>query len=614
MDIAVFSLVKGKGLVRYVVNIVVFSREIDMIIWAASLLFVASMYFRYFRIEKWPVKLAILIMIPLLFLLYFGFTYTILYLLVLDGSLLTVLILESSEKKLCMKRGKAILLILVFLLVMAIPIELVALVRWVMSAYVPGAPFSDTSWNVVFLETQLSSILNPWLPRLMLIFLVSWIFRVLSQYYWNELKEFVTRVLKWTRDVSSNSQSPWLIDHVEHSKLTRWSPKLILAFSVFLAVLMGLYPYSNVVNPSQLTVGVDAGFYQRILDDMVKSNLVGSVSKAFSDPRSITHLFHLFVAGFTSSSTALRFTPIILSILLALTTYLLVKVGTENENLAATSAFISVFSFHTTIGINAGFYANWLALSFVNIAFAFTLLAFKTKRKGVALISIISTVVVLYTHPWTWTVIMIVIGLYGLITIILSRLTRRIEYWELSFIMVLLAANFVADMSRRYLLQRGGAELTVSTLSPGFRLMDPSYVIGVLGFTFTSFLGGALANVLLILLAIIGFLAIKNYGGHFNRILLAWGIVASVGVFFFGSPGLATQFFQARSLYIVPFQIFAGLGILTIIRVSKSVLGESRVGNISINTLFNRLLFLVFSLAFMNYSLRVLSTLYPYVV
>jgi len=612
-NIIFFSLVRGKGLVRYVTDIIIFSHDVDILIWAISLLLVASIHLRYSLTDGWLTKLSLIGLIPLLFLLTVDLIYPTIYLLVIDGLVLILLTIKDSEKKLFIKWELAALLICILFFIIIIPIEIAALIRWVVARDSIGFPFSDSSWNLAFTEMQLSTILNPWLPRLILVFLISWLFRILSYLYQDDIRSFFVPVFKrnWTNVTyaqRSLSSKPIISEN-----LIKWLTRSLLIVTILTAIFVASYPYSNVINPSQLLVGVDAGFYQRILNDMMALDFTESIGKAFEDPRSTTHLLHLSVAKITSTSTALQFTPVILSILLALTTYFLVKIGTGNSILSVIAALISVLSFSTTVGINAGFYGNWLALSLVNVAFACALIAIKNKHTIPALFSIVTFIVVLYTHPWTWTVTMIIVGIYGLITLFQWIPMKRKEYWELIFLTLLLVVNFAADVMRRYLLQQGGAELTISSLSPGFKIMGLSHVIGVLSYTFRIFLGGALANTLLILLAILGFLAISNYKGHFNRLLLSWAIVASVGVFFFGSPGVSSLFFHARSLYIIPFQIFAGIGLFAIFRISRTLFVTEKEENRYLHIVFNTLLSSLVFLVFMNYSLRILSALYPYV-
>ena len=73
--------------------------------------------------------------------------------------------------------------------------------------------------------------------------------------------------------------------------------------------------------------------------------------------------------------------------------------------------------------------------------------------------------------------------------------------------------------------------------------------------TFNWYVGGFYAYTPIIILAILGVFSILDYGDRYNRLLLNWMLISSA-MAFVDFP------WQARFLYLTPFNIYVALGIL----------------------------------------------------
>ena len=95
--------------------------------------------------------------------------------------------------------------------------------------------------------------------------------------------------------------------------------------------------------------------------------------------------------------------PLILGPGLVLALYFLTLELTRNEKIALIAAFLGAVSFHTLVGIYAGFYANWLALivGYISIVFLFRYL--RSGRPSDIVIFSILLIGVLFLHVYTWT-------------------------------------------------------------------------------------------------------------------------------------------------------------------------------------------------------------------
>ena len=67
--------------------------------------------------------------------------------------------------------------------------------------------------------------------------------------------------------------------------------------------------------------------------------------------------------------------------------------------------------------MTAAIYSNWLALIEAYIFLGLYLLAVNGKNVKFLVLSVLVSVLMLYTHPWTWSFLMAVLGLYFLINL-----------------------------------------------------------------------------------------------------------------------------------------------------------------------------------------------------
>lgn len=546
LGIEFLFLVRGRGMVSFPLDIVLFGRLPDMIIFGTSSLFVFSALYPLFRRDAVTPRL------PQLF--YAG---------VLSLFLFAV-------------------------------IEISSLARWIVSGFIPGVPFVDASWTIPLIEMQLANALAPWAPRIMLIFLFSWLFTSLFRYHRVPGSRLVSRMLQ-------NIKRPAIEAH-ENATNFRLS-KILLIFGLMIAIFVASYPYLEAVNEGGRLIGVDTPFYLDKLDTAQSSSLSGALSVAMGDDRTILHLFNYFLLSIIGNTTmVMKVLPVVLSILLVLSTFVLVKTATGDSYLAGISALFTPLAFQQIVGMNAGFYANWLALIEANIFFAVLLRALKVRRFSILLSSGFIGILILFTHPWTWFVIMFSVSILMVIGF-LSKSSRGTGSFML---LTVLSVNALADAVRSVALpglQSGAIVAPVSLLS-GLRIADMPIILGVLGVTFTTFLGGALYNLPLLLLATVGFLAIGTYRNHFNVILLALAITGLIGVFLFSSN--FESYLQARAIYVIPFAIFGAIGFTTLTKFFRvvGVSGSSlRLLNVGIG--------LSITAAMLNHTLRVVSSLFP---
>ena len=124
-------------------------------------------------------------------------------------------------------------------------------------------------------------------------------------------------------------------------------------------------------------------------------------------------------------------------------------------------------------------------------------------------------------------------------------------------------------------------------------------------------MGGVLSSGALILVTTIGFLAIRDYRDDLNRVLLSLSFAGLLGVFFLSSD--FDSFLQARALYVIPFGIFAALGFRSMTEFFRKLGNRTGVSDSRVNVSI-LLLGVVLTLYMFNHTLRMGSTVYPFVV
>jgi len=442
-----------------------------------------------------------------------------------------------------------LVLSLVYGMLILVAIEAASFSCWVYNLFYPSFPFSGEGWHFAFTEMQLTNVCYPVLLVLLMFFAYSWIgeFTVKGLFSGGEKKE------------SADSGS---VPFFKSSKISL----IIIVSSVVAALFIGYYNFAiaGVDNPS--FSGVDVPSYSRWLSEMLKMNPAEAIGYASNNDRFLYLVLQYLCFGAFGSSVEGFVTyvmPVVLMFLLMFSTFFLVKVGSGSLLHASTAMLVTVFSFQVTVGIYAGFFANWFALVFVYCFYGILMRVLKGKNRGPLLLvlCVVSSVVVLYTHPWTWILlVMVILSAYIVTTLFLVYFRKRDIHdysWELKVLVVILVVNLVMFCVKGLINVGGGAALGgyVNVEKFDFSLWNAFSLKYFLDRTFKWYVGGFYAYVPTIILAIVGVFSILDYEDRYNRLLLSWMLIASAMLF--------VEFpWQARFLYLMPFSIYVASGII----------------------------------------------------
>jgi hypothetical protein len=388
-------------------------------------------------------------------------------------------------------------------------------------------------------------------------------------------------------DIKENI-SQTLSDDYKHNKLKTQTKIGFLVLAMILSVVLVLIPQHPLINEDNQDIGVDTHYYVIWIQDLAKSKSLSDliyqsfvVQGADGDrPLSLLFLFLVYqVAGGNNLSEVIEHSPIILGPGIVLAFYFLTLELTRNEKIALIAAFLGAVSFHTLVGIYAGFYANWLALiiGYISIAFLFRYL--RTGR--LSDIVVFSTLLtgVLFFHIYTWTVLAAVAGIFLLAMLLVviweknkkknnndnisnNHFTKRRVIWLLLAILVSIGVD-IAKVSLTG--SSGGLEQDIELAQTDFGVEQFNSRFLILDSTMHGGLGGVFSNFIILILGLFWVLKsnMREPSTAFLMIFLSAGLVP----LYIGSWTL-----QVRVLYDMPFEIPAAIALYYISSRSRSIL------------------------------------------
>src|SRR2546427_577498 len=199
---------------------------------------------------------------------------------------------------------------------------------------------------------------------------------------------------------------------------------------------------------------------------------------------------------------------------------------------------------------DAGYYANWLALVESYLFLTSVLLFTKTCSRTLFASMLITSVALLFTHPWTWTMMVALVALLALDSCIKKNGTVP---WRP--IIFLLATNIGVDLARIFLIGSYSGEQAGYDVARGaspFNILQvwPN-TVGVF-----AYYDGYLANALYLGLSLLAVLGLYRSKNEFSRVLVLWTAMVALPFIFLSS------LLESRLVYVAPVSILAVIGVL----------------------------------------------------
>ena len=345
---------------------------------------------------------------------------------------------------------------------------------------------------------------------------------------------------------------------------------LLLLLFMSLAAGMVIIPHLKVINIDNKDVGVDTHYYIEWTGILLNSTNVGEfVNQAFviiqHGDRPFVLLFLFMISQIIPSdnlSYVFEHVPIILGPALILVVYFLTRELTSNDPASLLSAFVTAVSFHTLIGIYAGSYANWIALIVGYLSIIFLLRSLKETNKLNCGLFFMFLVTLLFTHIYTWSILILVMGIFLLVLLKLNYYERK----KIILLLIVLSSSLLIDVGRMIIT---GAYSGISyDISPPFgsdlKLGPEQFVTrwSSLIDTTQNFYGSIFGNSIIYGLGLYWLLRsrLKDLSTIFLVTFLSIGIIP----LFLGNWSV-----QTRVFYDISFQIPAGIALTYIYKKSN---------------------------------------------
>jgi len=599
------------GVEQRTISLVLFSHLIDRSIWFASL---ASLLFLPLLLKK--IRGLQFGRYMLLGYLTFGI-FSIFYLTdqdwqstaALSGLILSFGGLIDSKQLFNMERLHAFSKFCFTALLIFFVIELGSMLVFVFNFFDPHPLFdTDQRWVLPLFDLSIFNLLFHVAPFLFMLFLFSWTFVPISP----KLRLWVRS--KKLRSLQSPRQNSVEVGRLEVNAAGFNS---LIFFSIVLCSILVAYgPYMSLT--SNKLIGVDTRSYLNFLYEMIESP---SPVQAIATSYYIRYrpVYYLLLYGIhrvtdLEAINIIKIMPSLLTIGLAISTYFLVSSAVDDKRLATIACFLTVFSFHTTIGLHAGIYSNWFALSIIFATIGMFLKACSNGSNKYLLAASIGSILVLAAHIYSWGILVALMLVFVLLRLQAffrnpsHNSAKRSTVFGGTFLLAnlgfALAAYFLFSFAFGFEGLRIGLDWGLKIIQEMFDHLLQLNIVKLyldLPARLITFGRGFFYNPTLLLLAIIGVVSIQFHKpSDFKVLIHSWIFVSSIAFLLIAKD----QFW--RILYDTAFQIPAAFGLCFLVERSALTLRDAPgVASIWIP----RLILADLMLLQFNYALRCASLL-----
>jgi hypothetical protein len=343
-------------------------------------------------------------------------------------------------------------------------------------------------------------------------------------------------------------------------------PRVLVIIAMAVGVLLGVFPYWPGLNPNGNAIGIDSPAYINWTTQMLARPFPQAISYAFSQadsgfrPLPLILFYSISSLGISAQQTV-EFSPILFGPLTSLSSYHFVKSGLGNRKIAAISALVASFSFNVTVGIWAGYFANWLAMIIAYFFLAAFFILERSQRKTILVPLFLLSLALLLTHPWTWALILVTTFFFGM-----SRSRDRRKLLTISSA-ILILSGIIVDYAKNQVAGSTTLAADLGTKGPAFGISQFLMFWPNVWTALTVFYDGLLGNAVLLGLCALAFVTFR-FRDKVEGMLLCWVACASAPFAFLNS------FHQTRLIYDLPIPPFAALG--TMLLMSRAGGGNLR--------------------------------------
>ncbi len=438
-------------------------------------------------------------------------------------------------------------------------------------------------------------------PVFLFLTLFSWVFRLIS-YYIESIRVFRIKIGQKTlefKNLLPNFRDISLEEEIQPKKLL-----LITLCSFLLVLTYVIYPHLPTLNPDLHQIGVDVPLYLKWLNKIDGEGLLDPLYNSFFKlrDRSLALLFIYLVEKIMGLSNldVIRYMPLFLGPLLIFSAFFFMREASNNLSTSIFAMLFTAFSFPVIVGMYGALLSNWLALSEVFIFSGLLLRFIQRKSMRFFLLAISTLLLLLFTHVYTWAMLMVVLFTY-LILLFIRCLHKGRSPSDLKIIMMIMCIigiSLVVDFLRNIAL--GSFGLATETLKISYGNFSLSFAARCWDVTVSTLkyeMAGFYGNPIAFFLALMGSFITVLGDIPLNLYLTSW-LIASSFPFVFGN-----RIMQPRILYNLPINVFEAFAVIYIIKFAKQTQGNSS------SRILCLLLIAIMILMNINYGFRCMFTL-----
>jgi hypothetical protein len=374
------------------------------------------------------------------------------------------------------------------------------------------------------------------------------------------IKEFMTKILRFKNKKTD----------LVHSNRNEIRPRfkiIFLLLFMILSIAIALVPHHPAVNKDNQQIGVDTDYYIQWVNPLIDSHDYKQflqhafITQSVGD-RPLTLIFLFTIAKVTNANLffIIEHLPVILGPALVLVIYFLTRQLTSNDTASLFSSFLTAISFQPLIGIYAGIYANWFALIIGYLSFVFLFRSLKRpveNNKSDLIIFGTLLILLLFSHLYTWSILVIISAIFLFTMLKLKRYSRR----NIMLLLLIVLSCVVVDLFKTIAIgSAGGFEKDIEVAQvTGIGPEQFAQRFSNLMITLYTYVGGQFSNFIIFGLGL--YWLLRSNLADASTIFLI--ICLSVGLFPFL---LGNYIIQVRVFYDIPFQIPAAIALSSIWR------------------------------------------------
>jgi hypothetical protein len=374
------------------------------------------------------------------------------------------------------------------------------------------------------------------------------------------MKEFKMTVIQRTRRIDNTRFIVTNNDDYDNHSVNSKYKYIYISLFMLLSLVIALIPHQPQINPNGQQIGVDTDYYVNWINALSHATDYRDffhqafVVQSFGD-KPLVLIFLFTITKFLNVADPffiLEHVTMILGPLLVLVTFYLTREMTSNDKQALLASFLTSISFQVTVGIYAGFYANWFALIIGYLSFLFLVRCLKYSSNENLIVFSVLIIVLLFTHVHTWSVLVAVMSVLLIVMIKVKQYSKR----RTALLLIILLSSVIFDVVRTSMTgSMTGIEKDIEfAKATGTGIEQFALRWSNLTRSVYSFLGGQFSNFIIFSLGLYWAFQsnTRDISTKFLMIFMSIGLIA----FLIGDYRV-----QARIFYDIPFQIPAALAL-----------------------------------------------------